>query len=322
MNYTAILKEMISGFKADVEKYLSGGKSEYVYKKEYTEQWGNTDCNYLNRKRLCYGLFFNVCEVGEPQMENMIRELFEEEIISRENESFQGIGDNLELLTVLMKKYRRPGDQELFERSKNANFDCFCGYDPERSYNESYNPDPESYELFDCIYLAGDLNLTDYVCRLVDIFKEKKLDITGLMQLKHFAEFTGRKADKEQAIEGCFEYFAHSFDADDMERLQAYEDMICLLVSKGETDKAFSLLVEGTEVLKKFNGCAFYDSAYEIMQADKNAAHRVWSYVGKYAERELKQGIMAPICYTTVIKCTELADDITVRGLIDKSGKS
>ena len=129
MGYIEIFREMISGFRTDVEKYIDGEKSDYLYNPKRTEENGITDSNYLNRQRLLYGLLYNVCRLEEPKREAIIRELFETEITSRQEDSFQGIGENLEMLTYLMRKYRREEDKKLFETAKNANFDCYCGYD-------------------------------------------------------------------------------------------------------------------------------------------------------------------------------------------------
>lgn len=76
---------------------------------------------------MCYGLMYG--GYSTESIEDAVRELFETEITARENESFQGIGANIEILTVLLRKYDNPNDESLFERAKNANFDCYCGYD-------------------------------------------------------------------------------------------------------------------------------------------------------------------------------------------------
>ena len=197
MGYIDIFREMISSFRTDVEKYIEGEKTEYLYKVKHTEDYGNTDANYINRQRLLYGLLYNVCKIDEPERENIIRELFETEIKSRQEESFQGIGENLEMLTYLMRPYRSEQDKELFERAKNANFDCFCGYkhdDPD-AYVKYYEKSIDKYPIERCIDIAGDLGLKDYACRFVDIYKAEMKEDDTFYSFARYAEYTGRKDD-------------------------------------------------------------------------------------------------------------------------------
>ena len=78
----------------------------------------------------------------------MILKLFNEELFDRESNSFQGIGRSLEILTELMNKYDVPDREVLFERAKQANFDCYGGY------NSKYvSPKLESYSLEEAVEL-------------------------------------------------------------------------------------------------------------------------------------------------------------------------
>lgn len=314
MTRKEILNEMLCELKAELEKYLAGSENEYFYKRVHTEKYGDIDGNYRNRTRICYGLLFNVCEVDEPVREKTVRELLEQEIISRENESFQGFGENLEILTLLMRKYRRPEDRKIFERAKNANFDCFCGYDPDNECNskfyDSYKTDPEEYGgIEELIYLADDLDMKKYVCMLVDLFVQRDMSINDCKKLLHYSQYTGREQDRERAVTNLFELVRSAPEADDMQRLRAYEEMIGLLTEKGEAAKAFSLLCEGSAELRKFNKSSFYDSALKIMDISKDKVREVWEYAKQYADTDIAAGELAPVCYNTVNKCAELADD-------------
>ena len=98
MEYMELLKQMIAECRNDAERYLSGDKQDYLYCLEKDEKYGNTDSNYTNRTRLCYGLMYG--EFEPESIEDAVRELFVSEVISRENESFQGIGVNIEMLSA------------------------------------------------------------------------------------------------------------------------------------------------------------------------------------------------------------------------------
>lgn len=307
MTYKEILAEMLGELKKDVEKYLTGSRENYIYCKEHTEEYGDTDKNYDNRKRLCCGLLLNVCEIPEQKREEIIRELFEQEIISRENEAFQGIGTNLELLTQLMQKYRRPEDREIFDRAKNANFDCFLGYDPEHDYK--YKADPDEYSLDDCISLAEELELKDCLCRLADISKHECKSFEDYEKLLYISRSTGREEDRETAVKGYFRLTLSSPEADDMARLKAYEEIIDLLAEKGEGDEAFELLNDGTKALRKFNMRSFYDCTLKIMETSPEIAKEVWEYAGYYADMDIARKDLCPVCYDVVGKCAEIAGD-------------
>ena len=316
MTQKEILNEMLCGLKAELEKYLAGNEADYFYKEVHTEKYGDVDENSEKRSRICYGLMFNVCTIDETVREKMIRDLLEQEIISREKESFQGIGDSLEILTLLMRKYRRPEDEKIFVRAKNANFDCVCGYDPDigcsSKYYDNYRDhaaDPEKYSLNSLIVLADDLNMKKYVCMLVDLFTQTCTGVKDYETLLWFSQYTGRETDREKAVTGFFEQARTSPEADDMQRLRAYEEMIALLTEKGEAAKAFSLLQEGSEALRKFNGRAFYDSVFKLMDISKDRAQEIWEYAENFIRKDIAEGELVPVCYSVVKRCAELAGD-------------
>ena len=85
------------------EVYLAvkaGERDTVCYKPYQDKEYGTQDANYTNRLRLAYYLLY-----GEVDDEEVIAWLFEEELKDREENSFQGIGSALEVLTFLLKKY-------------------------------------------------------------------------------------------------------------------------------------------------------------------------------------------------------------------------
>lgn len=330
MTLREIMNEMLEIIKGDVEKYLSGSNEDFFYRQVHTEKYGSTDGNYQNRKRLCYGLLFGVCNIPEPQREEMVRQLLEQEIISREREDFQGIGENLEILTLLMQKYRRDEDREIFDRAKNANFDCFLGYDPDHDYSRThvkpelysvYISDPEAYGFDDCMELAESLGMREQLCKLTDIFKQKEqkdMSLADCKRLLRYSELTGREEDREAAIRGEFRLALAPQETDDMTRLMAYEHMISLMTEKGEIHEAFDLLCMGTEYLRKFNKTAFYECALKIMDTSPEIAGDVWKYTGYYADMDIASKDLDLICYNVVGKCAEINGDKEVEESIEK----
>lgn len=144
---------------------LKAGRKESVCYKSYRHpEFGTQDENYENRLRLAYYLLYEKVEDEE-----VIFWLFQEELIDRETNSFQGIGAALEILTFLLAKYNTGHSYDAwFQRAKNANFDCACGYDPAIKMNDKFSDN----DLLDCIYLCKDMGFRDVMELLVDLWKD------------------------------------------------------------------------------------------------------------------------------------------------------
>ena len=306
MGYIEIFREMISGFRTDVEKYIDGEKSDYLYNPKRTEENGITDSNYLNRQRLLYGLLYNVCRIDEPEREAIIRELFETEIKSRQEESFQGIGENLEMLTYLMRKYRREEDKKLFETAKNANFDCYCGYeqnDPD-AYSNYYEKNIKEYPIERCIDIAGELKLKDYACRLVDIYKAGMTDDDKFYSFKRYSEYTGRKEDLIFAVKGRFER-ALKNKADDFEMMCAYSGYIDFMIEDGDFEGAYSLLNEGRQYFSEY-GRSAWQAGVRLMEALPDRAPEIWDFILPHIRTDLKNDMIAPVEAERVMRCADM----------------
>ena len=98
--------------------------------------------------RLAYYLLY-----AQIDDEDTIVYLFQEELKDRKSNSFQGIGNTLNVLTSILKRYNDDGRyNEMLEEAKNANFDCACGYDK----NYWIDDEIDSLDLMDCIFLSQD----------------------------------------------------------------------------------------------------------------------------------------------------------------------
>ena len=321
MDYKNILAEMLGEFRADIDRYRSGEKDRYFYKCKHTEKYYYIDENYGARGRVLYGLRFDAAEVGEPEREQMVRELFEQEIIAREKSSFQGIGANLELLSVLMEQYRKPEDKPMYERAKNANFDCYCGFGIDESYAVQYPADIFEYSLVDSIYLASELDMKEKLLRLVDIYKAEGLEGDRVLMFRRFARMTGRDDDREIAVKGCYERAFGCEPADmkgQMEQLSAAEAMIEWLCDKGEISDAFALFKKHTDVLRSANGRTFFEMAHLIMKADNALIRDVWKICRKSIKQDMTNKRLYPICYSIIKSCAELAGDQLTYTLFDR----
>lgn len=178
----------------EVYAALKEGDTSLVCYEEYKNgEWGTDDANYTNRLCLAYYLLYDRIDD-----EDAVVYLFGEELKDRENNSFQGIGTTLQILTRLLKKY--DGNHkyaDLFQRAKNANFDCACGYDPE---NATVDDHFWNNSLLDGIYLAQEMGYKDVMGDLVDEWKGEVAEWTGdnRRTLINFNIFLGREEENEK----------------------------------------------------------------------------------------------------------------------------
>ncbi|PPS21280.1 hypothetical protein DJ52_11895, partial [Brachyspira murdochii] len=125
--------------------------------------------------------------------------MFEEEIKDRQSNSYQGIGTSLEIISFLFVKLYN-GDinkllskyKYLFDKAKNANFDCNCGYgiDYYNDYNY-YNERLDELNLDSIISYTIDINELTLFSKLVCIWKSnvKEWDKNNLDKLKYYVSF-------------------------------------------------------------------------------------------------------------------------------------
>ena len=185
--HTEILNEMIEHYKENAKNLLKPDAdfSEVCYLAKTDKEYGTYDGNYINRYRILTGIQF--IENSAPY-EDLIRYLFIEEIKDRETNSFQGIGDALNLAVWLIKQFRREEDAELFSRAKNANFDTACGFNVDDLAENYFKIDISDYDIGECICLALDLH--EYLCydRLLELWSrvQSEWNEINLNQLRSF----------------------------------------------------------------------------------------------------------------------------------------
>lgn len=192
--YADIIKEILREQNRIYEKTNSGDFSDVCFLEGRDAVFGTFDKNYENRLRLAYYILF-MKRGGEA----LVKKLFEEELKDRETNSFQGIGACLEILTFLLMKYNGAHQYDaLFERAKNANFDCACGYDR----NVEQETQLERCDIYDCIHIAIETGYPESAARLVEEWKKeiKEWDVQNYRQLILFNKNTCREAENEEPL--------------------------------------------------------------------------------------------------------------------------
>lgn len=305
MPYTEELKRVVSGYAADVRRYLSGDKADYVYSAAHSDDSGTFDKNYANRMRLCWALYYNVCEV--PDKPALVLELFLEELKDRETNSFQGIGDNLETLTSTLLELGEPPGNELFIRAQNANFDCACGYEPRIL---KFTP-LDDFTPYECINTLSDLGENELVCKLTDEFKSGELDLNGLRELRSIAEWcTKRPADKEFAVTKIYGIFQNSPELfDSSEAFKAVYDYAEMLLEKGDTANALAVYNEHKETLMRYKR-KFYTLGAGLIAGGADDPERIWADILPHIQTDMKNGMVAPINRDIILAAAERAGDL------------
>lgn len=299
MNYTDTIREMINSLKKDIEKYTGGVKSDYMYCEEILETYGSHDKNYINRTRLCYGLIYEVSEIQDK--ENIIRELFAEEVKSRQNESFQGVGINLILLTVMLRKYE-PADSELFQTARDANFDCYCGYDCETALYK-FKP-VEELSLIDAVDLASDMHLTEYTCKFVDEFKKSIACIDDWIQLKWFSKYTERMCDRELAVTNIFDYAIQNYSRETFDFYVAVDNYIELLADKQEYKKASEIFLEFSDMFTEHKS---YELGARLIAEYPESREVVWKVILPLIKSVMQN--IAPMKCIPLAECADIMGD-------------
>ena len=97
--------------------------NQYDYRPVQTEH-GINDGHARQRLKLLVALQYHWIDADEA----LIRHLLEQEIVSRQEDSYQGYDESLELSAFLLAQFKRRSDIWLFAEAKRANFDTLCGF--------------------------------------------------------------------------------------------------------------------------------------------------------------------------------------------------
>lgn len=304
MSYIDEFKGVIFGYAHDVQKYLSGDRSDYIYCAQTSPESGTFDKNYSNRTKLCYALVYDVCKV--PNKKEFVRELFLEELKDRETNSFQGIGYNLEILSSLLLEFGDPDDKVLFDRAKNANFDCACGYEP-RIFKEK---PLDEYSICDCINLLSELGETELMFKLTDEFKSGELDIEDLEELRSIAKWcTDRSCDKEFALSRLYEKLQAVPELfKKIDAVVLTEEHIDILLKKGEVENALAVFNEQRALFSRFKrNC--YEVGAKLIAAGAVSPESIWTDILPYIKEDLKTNMVAPINKDSILAAARIAGD-------------
>ncbi len=215
--------------------------SDASYLAQSTEERGVHDANEMERYSILLALQYD----HNDSDEELIRYLFRQEVIAREKDSFQGIGEALWLGAYLLAAYRNAEDIPLFCRAKFANFDTACGFDREfmfvalRDRTEEYVAEnyPEVHEEIQGDYESLDLTnrLDKWWDRIASKYPTSEMDEEPYVLFERYMDL----GQPERAKEYLDKWIAIEPDSDTKKsKLKyAYQDL-------GEYEKAIDLVKE------------------------------------------------------------------------------
>lgn len=284
--YTGIdkLKEKLRKQQEVYAAVKAGNTDSVCYKEFQNGEWGTDDANYTNRLRLAYYLLY-----WKTDDEDVIVYLFREELKDRERNSFQGIGSTIRILTALLQRYNADHKyDELFERAKNANFDCACGYDAEEAVDDDF----ENNDLLDCIYLCRELEYKDVMGSLVDEWKEDgegRADwkLSNRSRLIEFNTYLGREAENESLYQEQFAETVTAGKSGTKEIISAYRDMIFyyLRVENHERASQYCREVIGTTDYRQIRTLRLFgyilEGCLEVVAQEPCRTSDLWEWTKK-----------------------------------------
>lgn len=242
---------------------------------------GIYDINGKNRLLLARFLMWQ--DLLPDNAEELIAMLLKEEIAALRQDSFQGFGDGLTILTALLYRYNDDGRYDgLFGQAKDANFDTFCGYEPD-SCIKILSESIDELSSIDCIYFLTDLGLFDEAGELADKYTEDNPPLTesDYKMLICINNFLGRKQKNLPYYEAVADT---ELEREDHWAVSlAFSNLIKAYIDIGQYDKAYIAMGRAREYLfrvSEWNECGlgrnYFEFAAELVCAMPEKAESIW----------------------------------------------
>lgn len=300
------LKEKIGEQRKVYEALKAGDASLVCYKEFQNGQWGTDDANYTNRLRLAYFLLYEKIDD-----EGAVAYLFREELKDRENNSFQGIGSTLCILTWLLRKYNGGHKYDtLFQRAKDANFDCACGYDVEDAVEEDFGKN----DLLDCIFLCQEMEYKDVMGILVDAWKEGRGNPSDRRTLIGFNAFLDRNTENEALYQKQLHEILETGSGNARDIIAGYRDLIRFYLDRGDYGKGARychILLETTDY-GQVRGIRLFgdilEECCEIVAHDPAGNQGLWTQIKEELQAQSQPAWYGNL-YTKGIAAARAADD-------------
>jgi len=305
MTHQELLQNMLSGWEKYYQSVMNGDFSAVCWKEGHHETYGTYDIQHTERLRLCYYILYYHKKVPE---EILVR-LFEEECQNLETNSFQGFGDAIKILTVLLSVSENH-HPELWKRAKNANFDCYCGYECETDLFRRTMKELPDFDAECCLRLAYDTNESEYALQFLDMLKSEYVikDKSDCRHLIWWNTQLGKTADNELLLRKKLEFSLAENNQDEI--ISAYYDLFKFFTEQ----KNFSRAYQEFETLSGMDLSGWYgvnlfrfilESCLDLINADIPETAKIWKWAEPHIKREIKNSGMYGNLYIKTIQASE-----------------
>lgn len=336
--YYKTLEELLNCLENNDKEKFQINIEPFIYKEDNEAEY-TKDKNYIERLKLILSILYhkNINELmNKKSFEDLLIFLFEEEIKDRQTNSYQGIGTSLEIISFLFVKLYN-GDinkllskyKDLFDKAKNANFDCNCGYGID-DYNY-YNERLDELSIDAVISYSIDIYELELFSKLLDIWKGtvKEWDKKNLDKLKYYVSFI---EDKESLLETNKKLFEMTLQENESnwEIVSALNSYLKSLIDNNKYDYAWQLISKYMNNIKNIQNDNFYDinlGRYIIERAadimlnikDNETEKEIWAFISepftnKHSSFYLK-------LYEKVLLCCDIVKDEKLKNKISKEYK-
>lgn len=265
--YYKTLEELLNCLENNDKEKFQEKVNIFAYQKDNEAEY-TAYKNYNERLKLVFSILYHKNRnelMNKKEFEDLLVFLFEEEIKDRQTNSYQGIGTSLEIMSFLFVKLYNDDINKLlskyknlFDKAKNANFDCNCGYGVD--YYDYYNERLDELNIDSIISYFIDIDELKLCSKLVDIWKNtvKEWDKKNLDKLKYYEELIEDKESLLKTTKKLFE-MAVEENVSNWDIVFALDTYLKSLIDNNKYDYAWQLISKYMNNIKNIQDDNFYD---------------------------------------------------------------
>ncbi len=333
--YYKTLEELLNCLENNDKEKFKINISPFIYKEDNEAEY-TKDKNYNERLKLVLSILYhkNINELmNKKEFEYLLVFLFEEEIKDRQTNSYQGIGASLEIMSFLFVKLYNDDINKLlskykylFDKAKNSNFDCNCGYGVD-DYNY-YNERLDELSIDTVISYFIDIDELKLCSKLIDIWKSnvKEWDKKNLDKLKYYESLI---EDKESLLETTKKLFEIAIEenASNWDIVSALDTYLKYLIDNNKYDYAWQLISKYMNNIKNIQDDNFYDinlGRYIIERSadimininNKKTEKEIWAFISEPFINKHSSFYMK--LYEKILLCCDIVKDEKLKNKISK----
>ncbi|MEI0495132.1 hypothetical protein R4J09_06890 [Brachyspira intermedia] len=333
--YYKTLEELLNCLENNDKEKFQINIEPFIYKEDNEAEY-TKDKNYIERLKLILSILYHKNRnelMNKKSFEDLLVFLFEEEIKDRQTNSYQGIGTSLEIMSFLFVKLYNDDInkllskyKDLFDKAKNANFDCNCGYgiDDYDYYNERL----DELSIDAVISYFIDIDELKLCSKLIDIWKSnvKEWDKNKLDKLKYYESLI---EDKESLLETTKKLFeiAVKENESNWDIVSALNNYLKSLIENKKYDYAWQLISKYMNNIKNIQDDKFYNinlGRYIIERSadimininNEKLEKEIWSFISEPFTAEHYSFYLK--LYEKVLLCCDIVKDEKLKNKISE----